>query len=115
VRWARKQERCVVTVVKSDGLIAIQSAPNGGQFARRPSGKVVPRWSAQTVAENFRRDAATELWILGSGQVPKKVRGELVFPDLVVGKEPEKFPEGVVVIRPMPVNASIGTQPGRII
>jgi len=66
-------------------------------------------------AENFRRDAATELWILGSGQVPKKVRGELVFPDLVVGKEPEKFPEGVVVIRPMPVNASIGTQPGRII
>lgn len=90
VWWAPKQAKCTVTKVESDGSLLFQ----GGPLVRRPSGKVVPRWTVATVAEECRWDPQTEVWVVGQGPTPKDVRG--------------------TVIMPQPVNARVGTQKGRI-
>lgn len=91
VWWAPKKIGCTITEVKSDGSLIFQ----GGDIVVRPTGKTVPRWTVATVAEQLRWDERTSMWILGQGEIPKNVRGE--------------------VVTPGPINASIGSQPGRVL
>lgn len=90
VWWAAKQEKCVVTKVQSDGTVAFQ----GGPLVRRPSGKVVPRWTATTGGASMHWSDRLEVWVVGEGRLPKNVRGTVIEPD--------------------PVNASVGTHKGRL-
>ena len=117
VWWAPKFEPCVVTRVNRDGTFEFQSAPKRGQLVRRPNGKLVPRYTALTAAENATWDAATELWVVGEGSVPTLVRGGLVYPEpkAKIAAQLAQSKAGHTIIRPDPVNAGVGTAQGRVV
>lgn len=114
VWWANKRDKCVVDRVEGDGIICFHSTD---QLVRRPSGKVVPRWTGASAAENFRWDENTEIWVLGEGVMPRKGRtGQLEFPEPLVEKAEDAARwerEGVKVIRPRAINSGVGSAPGR--
>jgi hypothetical protein len=79
VWWAPMRLGCQITEVRGPEVIF-----QGGELVTNTQGRQVPRWTVMTTVEHMTFDPGISMWIVGQGEVPKDIRGQVVRPTPVV-------------------------------
>ena len=89
VWWASKAVGAHVTEIYGDGSVVFQ----GGEIVKNSQGREVPRWTVATVPDEMVWNHTLDCWVVGSGPLPRSVRGVIIYPKpvLLSGKATGSF------------------------